>query len=56
MWFRNFFLNSVDAFFNALPTAVGGGYEGDTAPLSILGIPLLWIFILGCIIILFFFV
>lgn len=48
MWFKEFFMNSVIAFFDALPTIAGGAYEGSIV-YGIIGIPLLVIFFIGCV-------
>ena len=47
MWFKNFFMNSIDALFNAIGTLGGGGYEGDA--FGLIGLPLLYIFFIGCV-------
>lgn len=39
MWFKNFFMNSIDTLFN--------GYEGDV--FGLIGLPLLFIFFIGCV-------
>lgn len=47
MWFKEFFIDSVIAFFQALPTAAGLGYDGVLIN-AVVGIPLLFLFAIGC--------
>ena len=46
MWFREFFFNILIAFIDAIPTAFGGEYEGNTY-YGFIGVPLMACFIYG---------
>ena len=47
MWFKNFFVNIIIEFFNALPTISGGAYEGENGFYALIGVSLLSIFYIG---------
>lgn len=46
MWFKTFFMNSLDAFIGFL-TVLGGGYSGEVF-YTLIGIPAVCCFIVGC--------